>query len=107
MYKNYNHVGSLEVICGPVFSGKSEELIRRLRRAKIANSITKLQSICTACGNDAHFSQRLINNHPAKHDDPLILMGESDKYVARCRQCYTIDKPFDYNSYQNAMNTNE
>ncbi len=28
--------GSLEVICGPMFSGKSEELIRRLRRAKIA-----------------------------------------------------------------------
>lgn len=28
--------GSLEVICGPMFSGKSEELIRRLRRAQIA-----------------------------------------------------------------------
>lgn len=28
--------GMLEVICGPMFSGKSEELIRRLRRAKIA-----------------------------------------------------------------------
>jgi thymidine kinase len=28
--------GSLEVVCGPMFSGKSEELIRRLRRAEIA-----------------------------------------------------------------------
>ena len=28
--------GRLEVICGPMFSGKSEELIRRLRRAKVA-----------------------------------------------------------------------
>ena len=28
--------GWLEVICGPMFSGKSEELIRRLRRAEIA-----------------------------------------------------------------------
>lgn len=28
--------GSLEVICGPMFSGKTEELIRRLRRAQIA-----------------------------------------------------------------------
>ncbi len=28
--------GTLEVICGPMFSGKSEELIRRLRRARIA-----------------------------------------------------------------------
>src|SRR5579884_4042225 len=30
------NVGWIEVICGPMFSGKSEELIRRLRRATIA-----------------------------------------------------------------------
>src|SRR5512140_1314198 len=30
------HVGWIEVVCGPMFSGKSEELIRRLRRAQIA-----------------------------------------------------------------------
>ena len=30
------NVGWIEVICGPMFSGKSEELIRRLRRAMIA-----------------------------------------------------------------------
>ena len=30
------HIGWLEVICGPMFSGKSEELIRRMRRALIA-----------------------------------------------------------------------
>ena len=29
-------IGWIEVICGPMFSGKSEELMRRLRRAKIA-----------------------------------------------------------------------
>jgi thymidine kinase len=28
--------GWIEVVCGPMFSGKSEELIRRLRRAEIA-----------------------------------------------------------------------
>lgn len=28
--------GAIEVICGPMFSGKTEELIRRLRRAQIA-----------------------------------------------------------------------
>lgn len=32
--------GSLEVICGSMFSGKSEELIRRLRRAQIAHLTT-------------------------------------------------------------------
>ncbi len=35
MYARYRG-GWIEVICGPMFSGKSEELIRRLRRAIIA-----------------------------------------------------------------------
>jgi thymidine kinase len=30
------NIGWIEVVCGPMFSGKSEELIRRLRRAMIA-----------------------------------------------------------------------
>src|SRR5215217_4690558 len=30
------NMGWIEVICGPMFSGKSEELMRRLRRAMIA-----------------------------------------------------------------------
>src|SRR5258706_15647192 len=30
------NLGWIEVICGPMFSGKSEELMRRLRRAMIA-----------------------------------------------------------------------
>lgn len=32
----HGKTGWVEVICGPMFSGKSEELIRRLRRAQIA-----------------------------------------------------------------------
>lgn len=35
MYRPKNH-GCIEVIVGPMYSGKSEELIRRVRRAKIA-----------------------------------------------------------------------
>ena len=30
------NIGWIEIICGPMFSGKSEELMRRLRRARIA-----------------------------------------------------------------------
>ena len=187
--------GTLEVICGPMFSGKSEELIRRLRRAKIAQQITitfkphidhryglefvsshngskveaqpvkhvneilarveevnatvigideaqffapelvtiictlinankrvivsgldkdfrsapfgcmptllaiadkvtKLEAICTQCGNDAHFSQRLVNNMPAKYNDPIIQVGAQETYQARCRSCYIIDKSY-------------
>jgi len=187
--------GSLEVICGPMFSGKSEELIRRLRRAKIAqqttitfkphidhryglefvvshngskvearplnnvhdiitivnevnasvigideaqffsqdivsvicqlvnnnkrvivagldldfrgapfgciplllavaDKVSKLQAICTQCGHDAHFTQRLVNGNPAKFDDPIIMIGAQEAYQARCRGCYSIDKVF-------------
>ena len=32
-----NHAGWIEVICGCMFSGKTEELIRRVNRALIAN----------------------------------------------------------------------
>lgn len=34
--------GWIEVICGSMFSGKTEELIRRLKRAKIANKSLKI-----------------------------------------------------------------
>jgi thymidine kinase len=185
--------GSLEVICGPMFSGKSEELIRRLRRAKIAQQqvivfkhslddrhtleyvvshngskldsipvknpatmldrslkhsmqvvgidevqffdativstictlieagkrvivagldldfrgapfgsmpllmaiadhIIKLQAICTLCGLDATFTQRLVDGRPAKHHDPIVMVGAQEAYQARCRQCHIIDK---------------
>lgn len=36
MHVMHAETGWIEVICGPMFSGKSEELIRRLRRAEIA-----------------------------------------------------------------------
>ena len=36
-YTERNNSGWIEVICGSMFSGKSEELIRRLRRAMIAH----------------------------------------------------------------------
>lgn len=188
--------GSLEVICGPMFSGKSEELIRRLRRAtiakqktgvfkhsldnrsslrsvvshngtaleafathtpqaisvlaedndiavigidevqffdntiisvictmvnkgkrvivagldtdfrgvpfgpmptllSIADAVVKLQAICTECGDNAIFTQRLVDGRPARYDDPIILIGAQEAYQARCRGCYSIDKkPF-------------
>ncbi len=192
-HNNPTKKGSLEIICGPMFSGKSEELIRRLRRAKIAkqkiivfkpkldtrrgidkvsshngnhieatpieeidqilnqtiedtiqvvgldevqffpdgiipiicqlidigkrvlvagldldfrgipfgptatllaiaDQITKLQAICTQCGNDAHHTQRLVNHQPAQFDDPIIQVGAQESYQARCRNCYVIDK---------------
>ena len=193
MSTQLTHKGSLEVICGPMFSGKSEELIRRIRRAKIArqgvatfkhhfdnrhdvscvvshdgnklnaqpidqvesiakiamhpdihvvgidevqffpnqivsivldlvdsgkrvivagldldfrgipfgcmpalmavaDSVSKLEAICSICGHNAHFSQRLINEKPARYDDPIIMIGAQEAYQARCRTCFSIDR---------------
>ena len=41
---HYNH-GRIEVVCGSMFSGKTEELIRRLKRAKIATPIDSPASL--------------------------------------------------------------
>jgi thymidine kinase len=51
--------GWLEVICGPMFSGKSEELIRRIRRAEIAGQ--RLQIF--KHGIDARYDVSSIVSH--------------------------------------------
>lgn len=58
----------------------------------IADKVTKLQAICTICGVDATLSQRLVDNKPAKYNDPIVVVGAQETYQARCRSCYTIDK---------------
>lgn len=185
------HVGSLTVICGPMFSGKTEELIRRVRRAKCANKeilvfkhsfddrynkkcivshtgdkiesinaknsaeimndiigkinhifideiqffssdviltimelrkkgiditvagldldfrgipfgampdllaladeIIKLKAVCFKTGNDAQYSQRIINGCPAKYTDPIVLIAATDYYEARSKDAFEID----------------
>lgn len=175
------NAGWIEVICGSMFSGKTEELIRRLRRAEIAKMTTvvikpkidsrfsknhivshnqlkleaqivespddifnladntsivaideaqffndsiintckslaksgkrvivagldtdyrglpfgpmpglmceadyldKLRAICVKCGNPATYTQRTTS------DSEQVVIGELDKYEARCRDCY-------------------
>jgi len=180
-----HHTGSLEVVCGSMFSGKTDELIRRLRRATIARQkvqvfkpiidnryavekvtshagtaydalpiqeandllarldvdttvvgideaqffddeiisicsqladrglrvivagldtdfrgepfgcmpvlmaqaerVDKLQAICMVCGEPACRTQRLVNGHPARYHDPVVIVGASEMYEARCR----------------------
>ncbi|MEQ2529551.1 thymidine kinase [Robertmurraya yapensis] len=58
----------------------------------IAESVTKLQAVCTVCGNPASRTQRLINGSPASYDDPIILVGASESYEARCRHHHEVPK---------------
>ncbi len=62
----------------------------------IAEEVQKLHAICTVCGEDATRTQRLINGKPANYDDPVIMLGASEKYEARCRKHhYVLNKPED------------
>ena len=58
--------------------GKMAELL------SISDYIKKLNAICKVCGKHASFSQRISN------DKQQVLVGESENYEARCRNCHTI-----------------
>ncbi len=55
-----------------------------------AEKVDKLQAICQRCGAPASRTQRLINGEPAAYDDPIILVGASEVYEARCRVCHQV-----------------
>jgi len=55
-----------------------------------AEQVDKLQAICVSCGGPASRTQRLIDGEPARYDDPIILVGASEVYEARCRGCHEV-----------------
>jgi len=55
-----------------------------------AEEVTKLQAICVVCGAPASRTQRLIDDRPAGYDQPIILVGGSESYEARCRSCHEV-----------------
>src|SRR5476649_2070042 len=61
--------GSIEVICGSMFSGKTEELIRRLKRARIANQ--KVEIFKPAI--DVRYDETEVVSHDANsiHSTPI------------------------------------
>ena len=47
-----------------------------------AEYVTKVNAICIRCGNPANFSQRISD------EKKQVVIGEIDKYEARCRKCF-------------------
>ncbi|MBS4212575.1 MULTISPECIES: thymidine kinase [Neobacillus] len=58
----------------------------------IAESVTKLQAVCTVCGSPASRTQRLIDGRPASYHDPVILVGAAEAYEPRCRHHHEVPK---------------
>ena len=59
--ENASQKGWIEVICGSMFSGKTEELIRRLRRAQFANLRVEIFKPCV----DTRYSDEEVVSHDA------------------------------------------
>lgn len=55
-----------------------------------AEFVTKLTAFCTSCGAPATRTQRLVNGIPAHYSEPIILVGASESYEARCRHCHDV-----------------
>jgi thymidine kinase len=67
------HQGRLEVITGPMFSGKSEELIRRLKRARIARQ----RVACFKPDIDLRYHRSAIASHSSQtHEAETIASVE-------------------------------
>ena len=67
-------VGSIEVICGSMFCGKTEELIRRLRRARIAKQ--HLQVFKPALDN--RYNHKKVTSHSGIDVDALPVSASSE-----------------------------
>ncbi len=47
-----------------------------------AEYVSKVNAICILCGDPASFTQRISS------EKDLVVVGETDKYEARCRNCF-------------------
>ena len=47
-----------------------------------AEYVSKVNAICMLCGDPASFTQRISS------EENLVVVGETDKYEARCRSCF-------------------
>lgn len=84
--------GKRIIIAGLELDFRGEPFAVTATLMALADHVTKLKAICVVCGNDAHHTQRLIDGKPANYDDPIILVGASEFYEARCRNCFKIDR---------------
>ncbi len=79
------HGGSIEVVCGSMFSGKTEELIRRLRRAQIARLNVEIFKPKT----DTRYAEEAVVSHdqnsipctPVESSSAILLLGANVEVV--------------------------
>ena len=85
IYRETHRPGRIEVICGSMFSGKTEELIRRLKRARIARQRVEIYkpAIDTRYSNDDVVSHdaNSIPSTPVESARSILLMASDAQVV--------------------------
>jgi len=84
--KNAKSKGWIEVICGSMFSGKTEELIRRLKRAQLANQKVEIYKPSIDIRYDSqdivsHNDNRVLST-PVENSQHILLMHTDAEVVA-------------------------
>ena len=72
--KNSEQKGQIEVICGSMFSGKTEELIRRLTRARLAKQ--QVEIFKPAVDTRYHETLVVSNNQTTIRSTPVSFAGD-------------------------------
>jgi len=80
-------VGRIEVIVGPMFSGKSEELLRRLKRARIARQ----RVACFKPDIDLRYHRTSIASHSSQTHEAETIANVADLRRALYRQMPEIE----------------
>lgn len=57
-----------------------------------AEVVDKLHAICMVCGEPASRTQRLVDGAPARFGDPVVIVGASELYEARCRLHHEVPR---------------
>lgn len=55
-----------------------------------AEKVDKLYAICMVCGEPGTRTQRIVNGMPANYHDPVVIVGASEMYEARCRKHHEV-----------------
>lgn len=56
----------------------------------VAERVDKLTAVCVVCGEAATRNQRLVDGRPAPAESPVLMIGGTEAYEARCRGCHEV-----------------
>jgi thymidine kinase len=83
----------IEVVCAGLDQDFRREPFGPMPRLlALADEVIKLRAICMKCGAPASHTYRMVDGEPVHRDDPIILIGATESYEARCRNCFKLRK---------------